>query len=227
MIRLVLFDIDGTLVHTGRAGSRAFGKTLASEFNAPESVETVRFGGRTDPSLARELFGLNGIPPTPENFRRFFESYVFWLDHLVANSNGEICRGVLDFIHDLRALPNPPMPGLLTGNIRLGAEIKLRRYGLWEFFETGGFADDSEDRNHIAAAALERGRRLLGGNLRGAEILVVGDTPHDVRCGQFIGAKVLAVATGGATLAELQNHKPDWAVEDLTRVCAREVCGQC
>ena len=223
MIRLVLFDIDGTLVHTGRAGSRAFGKTLASEFNAPESVEKVRFGGRTDPSLARELFGHNRIPPTPENFNRFFESYVFWLDHLVANSNGEICRGVPEFIRDLRALPNSPMPGLLTGNIRLGAEIKLRRYGLWELFETGGFADDSEDRNHIAAAALERGRRVLGGNLRGEEILVVGDTPHDVRCGQFIGAKVLAVATGGATLAELQNHKPDWAVEDLTRVSAEEV----
>jgi len=223
MIRLVLFDIDGTLVHTGRAGSRAFGKTMASEFNAPESVEKVRFGGRTDPSLARELFGHNRIPPTPENFNRFFESYVFWLDHLVANSNGEICRGVPEFIRDLRALPNPPMPGLLTGNIRLGAEIKLRRYGLWEFFETGGFADDSEDRNHIAAAALERGRRLLGENLRGEEILVVGDTPHDVRCGQFIGAKVLAVATGGAKLEELQNHKPDWTVEDLTRVSAEEV----
>jgi len=225
MIRLVLFDIDGTLVHTGRAGSRAFGKTIASEFKAPESVEKVRFGGRTDPSLARELFGLNGIPATPENFRRFFENYVFWLDHLVASANGEICRGVLDFIRDLQALPNPPMPGLLTGNIRLGAEIKLRRYGLWDFFVTGGFADDSEDRNHIAAAALERGRRLLGGNLRGGEILVVGDTPHDVRCGQFIGAKVLAVATGGAKLEELQYHKPDWAVEDLTRVSAREVCG--
>jgi phosphoglycolate phosphatase-like HAD superfamily hydrolase len=225
MIRLVLFDIDGTLVHTGRAGSRAFGKTIASEFKAPESVEKVRFGGRTDPSLARELFGLNGIPATPENFRRFFESYVFWLDYLVANSNGEICRGVPEFIRELQALPEPPMPGLLTGNIRLGAEIKLRRYGLWEFFETGGFADDSEDRNHIAVAALARGRRLLGGNLRGEEILVVGDTPHDVRCGKHIGAKVLAVATGGAMLEELQNHQPDWAVADLTRVSAREVCG--
>jgi phosphoglycolate phosphatase-like HAD superfamily hydrolase len=225
MIRLVLFDIDGTLVHTGRAGSRAFGKTIASEFKAPDGVEKVRFGGRTDPSLARELFGLNGIPATPENFQRFFGSYVFWLDHLVANTNGEVCRGVLEFIRDLQALPEPPMTGLLTGNIRLGAEIKLRRYGLWDFFVTGGFADDSEDRNHIAAAALERGRRLLGGNLRGEEILVVGDTPHDIRCGQFIGAKVLAVATGGAKVEELQLHKPDWAVENLTRVSAREVCG--
>jgi phosphoglycolate phosphatase-like HAD superfamily hydrolase len=223
MVKLVLFDIDGTLVHTGRAGSRAFGKTIASEFKATESVEKVRFGGRTDVSLARELFGLNRIPATPENFRRFFERYVFWLDHLVASTDGTACRGVPEFIRALQALPEPPMLGLLTGNIRLGAEIKLRRYGLWELFETGGFADDSEDRNHIAAAALERGRRLLGGNLRGEEILVVGDTPHDVRCGQFIGAKVLAVATGGATLEELKNHKPDWAVEDLTRVSAEEI----
>jgi len=224
MVRLVLFDVDGTLVHTGRAGSRAFGKTIASEFKVSESVERVRFGGRTDISLARELFGLNGIPATPENFRRFFESYAFWLDHLCANTNGEICPGVSEFIRDLRALPNPPRLGLLTGNIRLGAEIKLRRYGLWEHFETGGFADDSEDRNHIAAAALERGRRVLGGNLLGGEILVVGDTPHDIRCGKHIGAKVLAVATGGAKLEELQQHKPDWAVEDLTRASAKEIC---
>ncbi len=224
MVRLVLFDVDGTLVHTGRAGSRAFGKTIASEFQAPESVEKIRFGGRTDPSLARELFGLNNIPATPENFRRFFESYVFWLDHLVANTNGEICRGVTEFIRDLRALPEPPRLGLLTGNIRLGAEIKLRRYGLWQHFETGGFADDSEDRNHIAAAALERGSCVLGRPLRGEEIVVVGDTPFDIRCGKFIGAKVLAVATGGAKLDELKKHSPDWAVEDLTRVTAREVC---
>ena len=247
MVRLVLFDIDGTLVHTGRAGSRAFGKTAASVFRAPENVEQISFGGRTDPSLVRELFKLNDISATPENFRRFFESYVFWLDHLVANTTGQICRGVTDFIRDLQALPEPPVLGLLTGNIRLGAEIKLRRYGLWELFETGGFADDSEDRNHIAAAAFERGRRVLApwnrssqnettdnpacstgrdNHLRPDEILVVGDTPHDVRCGKFIGAKVLAVATGRSTLEELKKHKPDWAVEDLTRISAREICGR-
>jgi phosphoglycolate phosphatase-like HAD superfamily hydrolase len=114
--------------------------------------------------------------------------------------------------------------GLLTGNIRLGAELKLRRFGLWEIFQFGGFADDHEDRDHIAAAAFERAKRVLGKNLRAEEIVVIGDTQFDVRCGKFIGAKVLAVATGGATLVELKKHKPDWAVEDLTQVSAREIC---
>src|SRR5208283_3004732 len=144
-----------------------------------------------------------------ENFRRFFQSYVFWLDHLVANSNGEICRGVPEFIRDLQALPQPPTLGLLTGNIQLGAEIKLRQYGLWENFEFGGFADDHEDRNHIAMAALQRGRRVLGPGLQPQEIIVVGDTPFDVRCGKFMGAKTLAVATGGAKLEELKACDPD------------------
>ena len=224
MVRLVLFDVDGTLVHTGRAGSQAFAKTFATEFNARDGIEKIRFAGRTDVNLVREFFGYHNIPATPENFRRFFERYVFWLDAIVAQSNGEICRGVSKFLNDLRALPHPPMLGLLTGNIRLGAEIKLRRYGLWHHFETGGFADDHEDRNHIAAAALKRGRRVLGKNLRPEEIVVVGDTPYDICCGKFIGAKVLAVATGGAKLDELNRHQPDWAVEDLTRVTAREIC---
>jgi len=224
MVRLVLFDVDGTLVHTGRAGSRAFAQTLATEFNAHNGTEKVRFAGRTDFSLVRELFAHHGIPATPENFQRFFERYVFWLDQILAQSQGEICRGVTGFLNDLRALPQPPTLGLLTGNIRLGAEIKLRHYGLWDYFKTGGFANDHEDRDHIAAAALERGRRVLGQDLRPGEIVVVGDTPFDIRCGKFIGAKVLAVATGGAQLDELKHHQPDWAVQDLTRLTAREIC---
>jgi phosphoglycolate phosphatase-like HAD superfamily hydrolase len=131
---------------------------------------------------------------------------------------------VREFIRDLQALPRPPVLGLLTGNIKLGAEIKLRHFELWETFQFGGFADDHEDRNQIAVAALERGRRVLGENLSPQEIIVVGDTQFDIRCGQFIGAKALAVATGGAKLDELKKHKPDWAVEDLTHVSAREVC---
>jgi phosphoglycolate phosphatase len=228
MVRLVLFDIDGTLVHTGHAGTSAFSKAFATEFNLHHGAEKMKFAGRTDVSLVREFFKIHGLPETPEHFRQFFERYVFWLDHILAHSTGGVCHGVREFIGDLLALPSPPVLGLLTGNIKLGAEIKLRRFGLWEIFHTGAFADDHEDRNHIAVAALERGRRVLGNNLQPHEVIVIGDTPFDIRCGKFIGAKVLAVATGGAKLAELEEYKPDWAVEDLTRMSALEmVTGNC
>ena len=89
MVRLVLFDVDGTLVHTGRAGSQAFAKTFATEFNAHDGIEKIKFAGRTDVSLVREFFGYHNIPATPENFQRFFERFVFWLDQMVAQGNGE------------------------------------------------------------------------------------------------------------------------------------------
>jgi phosphoglycolate phosphatase-like HAD superfamily hydrolase len=181
----------------------------------------MKFAGRTDVSLIREFFKIHGLPETPEHFAQFFERYVFWLDHILAHGAGTVCHGVREFLRDLQALPHPPMLGLLTGNIRLGAELKLRRFGLWDVFHTGAFADDHEDRNHIAVAALERGRRVLEKNLQPQEIVVIGDTPFDVRCGKFIGAKTLGVATGGAKLDELEKCQPDWAVADLTQVSAR------
>lgn len=225
MIRLALFDVDGTLIRTNGAGVAAFARTLATEFGVHNGAEQIRFGGRTDPSLVRELFAIAQIEPSAENFRRFFDSYAFWLDHLLHQTNGHVCPGVWPFLRGLKQLPSPPVIGLLTGNIRLGAEIKLRHFGLWEVFQTGAFGDDHEDRNQIAVVARQRGCQLLNDDLRGEEILVVGDTPHDISCGRAIGAKVLAVATGGATWDQLLAHQPDWLVRDLTEVTAEEVCG--
>jgi phosphoglycolate phosphatase len=225
MIRLVLFDIDGTLIRTGGAGVKAFAKVFATEFGATDGFEKLKFAGRTDFSLVREFFEFHGIAVTPEQFRRFFERYVFWLDYILMHSDGETCPGVVDFIHQLKALPQAPLLGLLTGNIRLGAEIKLRHFNLWNVFETGGFADDAEARDDIAAVARARGSQVLGKPLRDDEVLVIGDTPLDIRCARAIDAKVLAVATGGSTVEELKTHRPDWAVADLRTIKAWEVCG--
>src|SRR5580698_34308 len=165
MVELVLFDIDGTLVRTGGAGIEAFRKVFATEFHATDGFEKLKFAGRTDTGLVREFFAYHHIPLTSENTERFFEHYVFLLDHILSWSAPHACEGVLGFIADLIELDEPPMIGLLTGNIRLGAEIKLRHAGLWEIFEMGAFADDNEDRNLIAAAAHDRGSRLLGTEL--------------------------------------------------------------
>ncbi len=224
MIRLALFDIDGTLIRTGGAGVQAFAKVCELEFNVPDGTRELPFAGRTDPSIIREFFGRHGIKPTRKNFQRFYDAYVFWLDHLLAQSEGRVLPGVREMIGELCALPEPPAVGLLTGNIRLGAEIKLTFYELWEHFQTGAFGDDHEDRNQLAAIAQARGSRLLGEPLRGEEILVIGDTPHDIACGRAIGAKVLAVATGIFRLEQLRGQAPTWAVEDLRQVVVKEVC---
>ena len=223
MVRLVLFDIDGTLIRTGGAGVKAFAKVFETEFKAVDGFERMKFGGRTDTGLVREFFGYHNIPATPENFKRFFERYVFWLDHILKETQTTVCTGVWNFIRGLQALPKPPVIGLLSGNIRLGAEIKLRHAGLWDVFVTGGFADDSEERDKIAAIAKERGSRLLNEDLQGEQVLVIGDTPLDIRCARAIGAKVLAVATGMVPIEELESHGPEWAVKDLSLLVVGEI----
>ncbi|MEO5802843.1 MAG: HAD hydrolase-like protein [Verrucomicrobiota bacterium] len=223
MFKLILFDIDGTLVRTGGAGVKAFARAFATEFGLSDGSEKLKFAGRTDVSLVREFFSHHGIEPDQTHFRRFFETYLRHLQQMISECDGEVCPGVHEFLNQLRTRANPPAVGLLTGNIRRGAEIKLRHYDLWKKFSFGGFADDHEERDHIAAIAKQRGEEMLKTKLRGEEVLVIGDTPLDIRCARAIGAKVLAVATGGSKLEELQAHKPDWAVEDLRSVKAEQL----
>src|SRR5262245_39907655 len=125
MIRLVLFDIDGTLIATGGAGEKSFARVCSTEFNVPGATERIQFAGRTDVAIVREFFTNHQIEPSQKNFTRFFDSYVFWLDHILSQLDGQVLPGVEEWIADLNSLPNPPLVGLLTGNLRLGAQLKL------------------------------------------------------------------------------------------------------
>ena len=225
MIRLVLFDIDGTLLRTGGAGVRAWDRAFAIEFGIRDALAGLSVAGRTDSSLVRECFLRHGLEPTERNFRRFYDTYVFMLEHFLESSRGGACAGVIEFIRRMEELPVAPLIGLLTGNIRLGAEIKLRRYELWELFQMGAFGDENEDRNHLAALAQKRGSQLAGTPLHGSQILVVGDTPHDVKCAQAIQARSLAVGTGGYSCDELRACAPTWVAASLQEIHPRHVCG--
>ena len=225
MTRLVLFDIDGTLIASGGAGEKAFGAVCRAEFGVPDGAARLRFAGRTDPSIVRDFFAQNRIEPSAENFRRFFDRYVFHLDHLLGTLDGRVLPGVPEWIRALQNLARPPVIGLLTGNILLGARIKLCHFQLWSCFVMGAFGDDHEDRNQLARVAQARGSQRLGVKLRGEEILVVGDTPRDIECARAIDAKVLAVATGGFKLNQLRLDQPTWAVESMEQISVKEVCG--
>jgi phosphoglycolate phosphatase len=224
MIRLVLFDIDGTLINTGGAGEKAFARVCEFEFKVADGSRNLSFAGRTDPAITREFFTKHAIQPTEQNLRRFFDAYVFMLEYMLKECEGRVLPGVHDLIANFRRMPEPPLLGLLTGNVRLGAQIKLRHYGLWGQFVTGAFGDDNECRDQLAGIARERGGRALGRDLRGDEVLVIGDTPLDVRCANAIGAKVIAVATGRYTLSELGACKPGWTVATLDECCLDEIC---
>jgi len=211
----VLFDIDGTLIRTGGAGVRAFARAAAEVHGLPGGTAHMVFHGRTDTSLVREYLRHHGLEETGAEMGRFLDAYLGLLDGMLAEHAGETCPGVWEFIEGCRRLERPPLLGLLTGNVRRGAELKLRAHGLWEVCETGGYGDDHEDRDEVAAGALRRVVERRGRPVRPEDVLVVGDTPRDIQCARAIGAKVLAVATGAFGVEELAAHGPDWAARDL------------
>tara|TARA_B100000902_G_scaffold8086_1_gene10221 strand:+ start:2923 stop:3606 length:684 start_codon:yes stop_codon:yes gene_type:complete len=224
-VRVILFDIDGTLISTGGAGIKAFGEAFESAFGISNATENTKFSGRTDYSLFRELCQWNKVEFSISNRDLFFEHYLRLIDNHLDESEGGPFPGVVKMLDDLVSSPNAPAIGLLTGNIEEGARRKLSTYSLWEKFSFGGFANDNEDRNLIAAAAKEKASKYLGYHLDGSEVVVVGDTPKDVACGKYIGARTLAVATGGSTLEDLEACKPDWAVPDLNHLQVNEILG--
>jgi phosphoglycolate phosphatase len=225
-MHICLLDIDGTLVLTGGAGQTAFAQTLAAEFGIPEIDTRVAFAGRSDRAIATDLFRGHGIEPCEENWRRFCSGYLSRLDAALASHRGYVLPGVTDLLTSLASRGDVAL-GLLTGNVREGARRKLSHYGLWQWFPFGGFGDDHVERCEIAAAALLAARQYLNGKAAStapndtafrSQVIVIGDTPHDINCGRSIGARCVAVATGHTPEDELRSSRPDLLIETLEDV---------
>ena len=193
---VVLFDIDGTLIRTGYAGTRALRRTFGDLFGAPDAPGRVDVRGNTDLRILRTALEHAGAPTDAATMDRTLAHYLEVLADEVASSPGyEVLRGAEALVR--RADREGFAVGLGTGNVRRGAEIKLARSGMLEFFRFGGFGCDAEQRDLLIGRGAARGAAHLGARLEDCRVLVIGDTPHDVRAARAIGAEVLAVATGG------------------------------
>lgn len=211
---VLLFDIDGTLVHTGGAGTQALREALKSGFGIAEPAETVAIHGRTDRGITRDLFRHHGIDDHAEHWQRFRTEYLRHLPELLRQKPGSVLPGITSLLNRLRDRRDVLL-GLLTGNTREGATIKLRHYALDRYFAFGGFGDEHHERDDVAREALLAVRERLNGGVDLSRVWVIGDTPADVRCARAIGAKALAVATGHHSRDELAAAQPDHVESDL------------
>jgi phosphoglycolate phosphatase len=215
--RLVLFDIDGTILYTGGAGRRAMRRALLEVFGATGPIKGFPFAGKTDPQIILELMTLAGYAANliQKRMPSFWERYVEYLEDELTRADGLVVYpGVVDLIGALRENDGTIL-GLQTGNIQRGARLKLEPTGLNPFFPVGAFGDDSDDRNELPRIAVQRVRKQFGRAFRGPEVIIVGDTPADVSCARHFGARVVAVATGFQNRKDLVAAQPDALFDDF------------
>lgn len=233
-LRLLLFDIDGTLLLTGGASVRAMARALVDACAVEDPLRGVRLGGGVDPALVRRALRDNApgrFAPGPAEDEAIRAACELYLEHL----EGEIARSdtfrVLPGVPELLAtLAEPVARGeavlaLGTGNLERGARIKLARAGLNDHFPFGGFADDAEERGDVLRAAVARAEAHAGARIEPECITVIGDTPADVAAARAIGARAVAVATGFVEIEALRAVGPDVALADLAGPGVLEALG--
>ncbi len=218
-MRIILFDIDGTLILTDRAGQHALEDTMTTSTGTARPRGEFDFAGRTDRSIVADHLQHYGLADTTENFNRFSEDFLSRLPGSLAARQGFVLPGVLESLRRLDGRPDIHV-GLLTGNLRRAARIKLAYFGLDSFFYSdgepiGGFGDEHYDRDDVARHALNDIHQRFEDDIDPQQIWIVGDTPRDVKCARAIGARVLAVATGGYSIETLAATRPDLLVNDL------------
>jgi len=218
--RLVLFDIDGTILLTGGAGRRAITSALHEAVGSANSFHHVRFDGKTDPQIVSELLDAAGHagPHDAERIDALCRRYITLLEQELQEpeTDAALMPGVHPLLDALEAHPEVVL-GLLTGNVAEGAVLKLRAVGLDPArFEVGAYGSDAAHRPDLPAIAAERAREHFGRAPSGHEVVIIGDTPADVACGKPLGARTIAVATGGYSESDLAACGPSAVFPDLS-----------
>jgi phosphoglycolate phosphatase len=215
--RLLLFDIDGTLVLTGGAGKRSMDRAFEEVFGVAEAFAEVSMAGRTDRWLVETALERHGVPVTPERLDAFRSRYLTLLDAAIGEPGSGRREHLGHAGHHAAALRarDDAQLALLTGNYADGARIKLEHFGLWDHFAWGAFGDEHAERDALARAAVAEAAARGIALADAAHAIVIGDTPFDIACARAAGARVVAVATGHHRLDELRAHDPDLALDDL------------
>jgi phosphoglycolate phosphatase-like HAD superfamily hydrolase len=216
--RLILFDVDGTLVRGGPA-REAFGIALEASFGTTGAIDGHDFSGKTDPQIAYELLLGDGLTldRVKEGLPRLWAYYLAELEARLTVAPMQMIPGVGGLLAALEGAQRAAL-GLVTGNIASGAQLKLRSVGIAGNFRVGGFGSDNEVRNHLPDIAIGRACEVWGCEFRRAEVWIVGDTPLDVACGRHAGVRTMAVATGRHRIQELEACHPDAVVEDFSDI---------
>ncbi|ELR99615.1 HAD family hydrolase [Gloeocapsa sp. PCC 73106] len=213
MTTVLCWDIDGTLLNTGRAGIFALEDAAAEVIGKAVDFSQLPTAGLTDRKIAINVLEAAGLEPEASKIEALLELYAKYLPESLPRRQGRVLSGVREILEQLKSRSDV-LSILLTGNIYKGAQAKLTHYGLAEYFTHGAFADLNEDRAAIALAAVTIAEEILG-EVDRDRCFVIGDTPHDIQCCAAIQGKAIAVATGAYSLSELEAHSPWWAIPNL------------
>lgn len=217
MPKLLLFDIDGTLLRVHRAVNRAVvGGVVARLLGHHDELPELELHGKTDPQIFLEIAAQLQLERHDAEARlQPLEQVITeeWERHL-NQETVELLPGVVDLLERLAQLPNVYL-GVLTGNVASGANAKLRPHGLQKYFTVGAYGSDSAVRNHLPPIALRRAAQFHGHSFQPSQTLIIGDSHRDIECARGSGLRALAVATGGLSLDQLRTHSPDYLAETL------------
>jgi len=210
--KLFLFDIDGTLITTGGAGTRAMNLAFENLFGIKDAFKHIKMAGKTDIQIMKEGMSKHGIFMNHGNLKNMKEMYLYYLAREINNPYKGPKPGVLGTLNRLREEGH--LIGLLTGNLKEGARIKLGACGIYHYFIDGAFGSDHEDRDALLPIAIEKFRKR-GYEFSINDCVIVGDTPRDVRCAKVHNAFCIAVATGPYSIEELSVSGADVVIPTL------------